>query len=427
MRRANLLSVALTLVFAISFTPLTNAQMYSQGAQFPPGYGGHPHLIQTPRSHYQAPIVDQYVQHSADVWDVNRPIEKFLHEVGKRSWLRLEYMNWDYKPPGEHVIGAPVTGLLNNTDTFDTSNRRDAVEIPAGQTMFANMSTIDVRDKSGIRGTLGVALDFGSLEVSTFGFEKGSDLFSESDLSSFRAVGTESLGTDFRPNYAIPLLNNGAPSDISAVNSFVFDESISANMTTQMWGAGAIVLQDPYLPNQTMQWQWLGGFRYLSLDEAFNIHGIYNNGRTIPNQVTQIRSSTISNMYGPELGGRVSMSHGRVKASFTPRVMLGLNDYNANVNYIDRSGALVQTADSKVEFSSVTQLSFTTEVAVNDYCTLFAGYDWIFIPKVTRPHTNIRYNSTPAIGGGFIPDIRADANKETFYANGFSFGLAIAY
>jgi hypothetical protein len=427
MRRANLLSAALTLVFAISLSSQTTAQMYPQGPYCPPESGGHPHLIQMPRSHYKAPIKDHYVEHSMSVWDDQRPIEKFLNNVAKRSWLRLEYMNWDFRRPGSHIIGAPVTGLQNFSESFDTANRRDAVEIPAGTALIPNMSTIDLQDKSGMRGTLGVALNGGTMELSVFGFEKGSDLYSETGLQDFRLAGFESLGLDVLPNYAVPLLTDGAISDVNSMNAFVFDDSISANMTTQMWGAEMTLLQEAYMPGQLVNWQWLGGFRYLSLDESFNFRGVYNNGGTAADEVTQIQSATVSNIYGPEVGGRATIAYGRVAASVTPRVMLGLNDYMARTNYIDRTGLLVQSTDSDVEFSTITQLSFTTEVAVNDYCTLFAGYDFMWLPRVTRPFSNIRYDSTPAIGGGFNPNIGQHVNKESFYANGFNFGMSFAY
>lgn len=55
-------------------------------------------------------VVDHYVE-QAGLWDENRPIEHFLHEVTSRSWMRLEFMQWSFPGPNSGVIGAPVSGL----------------------------------------------------------------------------------------------------------------------------------------------------------------------------------------------------------------------------------------------------------------------------------------------------------------------------
>jgi Putative beta barrel porin-7 (BBP7) len=430
MRRANLLSAAVILAFTISSSQLTNAQMYPQGPYGPPASGGHPHLLQMPQSPQRGcppPIVDHYVQHSDSVWDEDRPIEKFLSDVSRRSWLRLEFMMWDYERPGDSTIGAPVTGVQDINQSFDTVNRRDPTEIPAGQVLIPTMTTLNLRDNPGMRGTLGVAMNGGSLELSFFGFEQASDSFIKNNLQQFRLQGLESIGTQFIPNYAVPLLNNGAVSDAATMNSFVFDDSFQSRIETQIWGTELSFLTDPYLPGDGFKWQWLGGFRYLNMDEQFRVMGIYNNGGTAPNQVTRINSSTVNNIYGPQAGGRASIVNRRLTLSFTPRVMLGLNDFTAQTNYTDRSGAVSRSVEEQVDFSVITQLSFTGEIAVNSYCSLFAGYDFMWLPSVARPQDNVVYNSTPAFGGGFNADIRQNVDKQNFFANGFSFGLQLKY
>ena len=80
-----------------------------------PGYQPHQPLIQMPRSTYQAPIVDHYVESATRLWDDSRPVEHFLSEVARRSWVRVEYLHWDTKPPGASSIGAPVTGIFSST------------------------------------------------------------------------------------------------------------------------------------------------------------------------------------------------------------------------------------------------------------------------------------------------------------------------
>lgn len=433
MRRANLLSVAATLVIAVAFTPLTGAQHYHPGQYCDPGMcppqgGGHPALFRKPQSRYNAPIVDHYVGQRSCLWDDNRPIERFLHDVTTRSWLRMEFLLWDYERPGDGNIGAPVTGLPNLTDTFPAVNREGVNEQLVGEALLPLLNTINIKDTPGIRGTLGVDLNGGDLELSFFGFEQSADSFSASDLQAFRPVDEEALGTVFRPNYALPLLTDGAINDVETANAIIFDESFRAELETQIWGAEMMVLSDPYLPDAAFRWQWLGGFRYLNMDEAFNIRGVYNNGGTAADEVTRISSSTVNNVYGPEVGGRATWEHSCFRFSVTPRVTFGLNDYTAQTWSQDPlTGATTRFTDEDEEFCTITQLSLAGEVQVNPYCSVFAGYDFLWMPHITRPAQNIVYNSTPDAGGGFVRDIRQNVDEQEFYADGFSFGLQFQY
>ena len=73
------------------------------------------------------------------------------------------------------------------------------------------------------------------------------------------------------------------------------------------------------------------------------------------------------------------------------------------------------------------QLSFTGEIHVTPNFSVFGGYDFMWIYRMTRPYDNIVYDSTPAIGGSFTPDIRQTIDLESFSTRGLSIGAVLRY
>jgi hypothetical protein len=138
MNRPNLLSLAATAVLLSIASSEALAQYPPQYG--PPQYGGapeyaqqpyqrHPSLIQMPQNHYQPPTVDHYVESAPPLWDQNRPIEHFLHEVASRSWVRIEFMQWSMREPGGGTIGAPVAELQNVLPNTSVEGITSPVEV----------------------------------------------------------------------------------------------------------------------------------------------------------------------------------------------------------------------------------------------------------------------------------------------------------
>ncbi|MCA9061294.1 MAG: BBP7 family outer membrane beta-barrel protein, partial [Planctomycetaceae bacterium] len=248
------------------------------------------------------------------------------------------------------------------------------------------------------------------------------------NLQTGRTVGTEAIGTTFFPNMALPLQTSGASTTLANTNAIVFDESVQLRDEAQVWGTEISFLTDPHVPGEGFKWQWLGGFRYLNLDERFGLTGVFNNGSTVADRITTITSDTINNVYGPEVGGRASIVHRWFSFGVTPRVMFGLNDRTAEVaSDALGTGVVTRFRDRHVDFTPITQLSFTGEINLSQRFSVFGGYDFLWIPLITRAHENIAANSTPALGGGFDPDIRLANRREAFAAQGFSFGAVFRY
>ncbi|MBL8814974.1 MAG: BBP7 family outer membrane beta-barrel protein [Planctomyces sp.] len=422
MLRPNLLSLATALVIFSSIA--SNAR-----AQYGPPQGGYQHqpLIQLPQSTYQAPIVDHYVQQPPRLWDSEQPIEKFLTEVTRRSWIKVEYLHWDFDVAGGDTLGAPVNGIRDLSDTFEGFDNLNG-GASVGETLIPTTTSLGISDASGVRGTWGLHLNGGEMEMNFFGTEQADGSYDIRNIAAFRPAATPAIGTAIRPNYAIPLLLNGVPGDTSNLNAIIIDDSLSIGMSSQIWGAEVTLLTDAYLPGEGFKWQWLGGFRYVSLDESFNLRGVYNNGGADPDRITSINSSAVNNVYGPEIGARASLVHRWFTLAATPRVTFGLNDYTTHLQE-DALGAGVTNSSTseEIDFSTITQLNLTGEVHVNTHLSFYAGYDFMWMPRVSRPNTNIRYDSTNSAAGGFVTNIGLVPELENFIVEGVSLGAVFRY
>ncbi|MCP4782273.1 MAG: BBP7 family outer membrane beta-barrel protein [Fuerstiella sp.] len=400
-------------------------------AQHPHGYGQMPG-IHVPQSSYQAPILDYYVGQKPPLWDDQQPIEKFVTALGKRSWFRVDYLHMDFQRPGNLAIGAP---LLNITDPLTVADEL-AGGAPTGVGIIPNLNGIDLSDNSGIRGTWGLDLQGAEFELEFFGTEQKTDTITMANLQAFRDPLFPAIGTTARPNVVVPLLTTGAPADAASANYLIYDQSYAAELKAKMWGAEAILVRDSYVPGEGLSWQWLGGFRYMAFEEQFSQLGLFNNGGGVApaTRISQIRSTTANHMYGPEVGARASIVHRKFTFSMTPRIAFTLNDHTAKT----QSGPLVGTAvsatdplrtfdESHIEFTPLFELSFTGELHLTPNFSIFGGYDFMWMYKVTRPFDNIHYNSVPGAAGSFNPIVSQQVNLDTFYTKGLSFGCVLRY
>ena len=169
---------------------------------------------QGPYQSYQPQQIDRYVgEQVPDIWDESQPIERFLSAVTKRSRLSVEYLHWDLKGPQSGALGAPIADVADPSVPFEVFDNLNSGAI-TGLAIVPDMNSMGMEDASGVRGTLDVALNGGSLELSFFGTEQnGSDL-NFPNLQANRTpdpVGNaDGIGTSFLPNIVTPLTTNGA-------------------------------------------------------------------------------------------------------------------------------------------------------------------------------------------------------------------------
>ena len=415
------------LLRCLTFTLLAVGCFSTVLAQYP--YGNCPTPgMQMPHSQYQAPIIDYNVGQKPKLWDDQQPIERLLTNVAQRSWVRFEYLHWQLARPGSQIVGAPVIGGTDPQTVFDNLNGG----VSAGVGVTPNLNNVGLDDASGVRGTWGLDLNNAEFELEFFGTAETTDTFSFRNLSFGRDTGLESQGTPERPNIVTPLLNNGSPSAADAANYLIYDDSFSAELTGQMWGAEAMLLSKTYIPGDVFQMQWLGGFRYVAYEEKYGHRGVFNNGGlAATDTVSQVRATTVNNMYGPEVGARASINTKYLTFSATPRIAFTLNDYTGETF----AGPLAGTADgtsthlsgSSIDFTPIVQVSLTGELHVTPNFSIFGGYDFMWIYRMTRPFDNIVYNSVDGGGGSFAPQIEQQIDLESFYTRGLTAGLIFRY
>ena len=423
MFRTNLLRILSLLAATVVTTSIASAQFFTGM-----GHGQH-HAPQfhIPHSTYQAPIIDHYVGQPPKIWDDQQPVEKFLGSIARRSWMRVEYLHWNFQAPGGHAIGADVTGVTGDTvQVFDNLNGG----INTGEAIIPTYDWLDLPDAGGVRGTLGVDLNGGALELSFYGTAKKTDSFELTDLQAFRTTGQEAIGTASRPNVITPLMTSGAVTDASAMNALVYDNSFTSEIESRLWGTDVVLLTDPYVPGEGVKWQWLGGFRYINYYERLQNTGTDTDGGTVPLITTRFGGNANNNLYGPEIGARVSAVHRMCTFSVTPRLMFAINDTKSQVMsgpLTDQQLDVTQITENGIDFSSVLQLEFKGEIHVNDHFSLFGGYDFMWISHLSRPDQNIVYDSETGVAGGFATNIGQDVDLKTFYTRGFSFGGVLRY
>ncbi len=382
------------------------------------------------RQFYQPQQIDRYIgEQTPDIWDESQPIERFLTAVAQRSWLSVEYLHWHLDGPTSGSMGAPITDIADPSvpfQAFDVLNGG----ANTGLAIVPNSNSLEMDDTSGVRGTLGVALNGGALEVSFFGTQQTDSELQLNNLQAGRVAGAEAIGTMIRPNVVTPLLTSGTATTSTAMNSFVYDDSFQAFLDGQLWGAEFLLLQDLYLPQENFNWQWLGGFRYVSYDEQFQQTGSFTNGGgLVPSRVTQIGADTINNVYGPEVGGRASIRTKYVTLSATPRIALALNDHTSTVttgSLITGVEPTVRIIEESIDFSPIVEINLQMQIHLTSHFSIFGGYDFFYILQASRPNSNIVYDSTPA-GGSFTPNIRQQVDLENFMARGLNLGGILTY
>ena len=87
------------------------------------------------------------------------PVDRFLSATAKSTWLRTEYLQWEFDGPGNKLLGSRVAGVVDASRPFQATiaGQPATVQIP---------TTSDLHFKSvqGIRATMGLNTNAGALE-----------------------------------------------------------------------------------------------------------------------------------------------------------------------------------------------------------------------------------------------------------------------
>jgi len=341
-------------------------------------------------------------------YDTESPLDKIIKNTLQKTWFRLEYLQWEVDEPGDQLLGAPVLGVSDPREPFDVF----ANGILVGQARVASTDDMSFDDINGIRGTFGIPLVGSTMETSFWGLAQDSSV-----------VGAPELPSPTPPDLGEFVGTSTTVNGVVGDNLFLYDESYDAYYSTQSWGAEVNFVTDPARYGEGLVLMPILGLRYFSLEERLNQTGVFNSFGTIPDITSGIRSTTNNHLYGPQVGMRMQLVHRWFSISVEPKVMLGMNSYSAQVKTISlRSAAdpTVFTKETGSEFTAIADLGINAKVRVNEFLSLFVGYNVMWAGRVSRPHGNIRYNDNGAFPN--LADVVLDTNSTDMVIQGISIG-----
>lgn len=336
------------------------------------------------------------------------PIETFINTAVENMWFRWEYINWSIERPGNDVLG---------TRTLDTENTREFFEVIGGFARAPDLREIGLESNNGNRMTLGIPLQFATLESSFFILEQASDSEIPRELPS--GAGPDPLFI------TIPTTVNGE------LSNFVrfFDERYRATYTSDIWGGEMNVVMHPFnapFTGEGLKIRPLVGIRYINVHEALVQRGTNAAGGLF----SVIDSDVMNHLYGVNLGLRTELVHRWFTIGVAPKVALGLNTYRAQViseGFVTPGEPRFVTDTIQTDFAAIMDLALYGRVHINENISLVGGYNVMWLSRLARPHDTIVYDTNGVLGVPVSTNIHAKEGETNMWMQGFSAGLEIRF
>ena len=379
-----------------------------------------------------------------------------LLDHSHRLYGGAEYLLW-------WVKGAPLSLPLVTTGpdfTHEGIDNSSQTTILYGAPFSPAVGGNDTQNFSALSGAkvwLGYWLDDAqhlAIEAGGFGLQKakanynvssdssGSPGLSIPEYNSFLYLG-EGHCVPGEPSCGTGVGEDRAP--ISAAPDCVTG-SVAITNTLQLWGLHANAVLN-VIRTPTWEVNALGGFRYLSLIEDFNMYtaitGISGTRFAGQSGNTDDDFATRNHFYGALLGLRASGTYGPFSLESTLTAALGANDetisingsYNA-YNFYNTTGPYGMFATpansgttSSNKFAVVPEAQIKLGYDITPAITLTVGYDFLYWSNVVRPTDQIDRNMVKGQSYQQDPNSTSLAypqrlDKTTdFYAQGVSVGL----
>ncbi|MES2788079.1 MAG: BBP7 family outer membrane beta-barrel protein [Planctomycetota bacterium] len=328
-----------------------------------------------------------------------------------RSWdgffFRTEYLQFDYTRPGDVLLGAPQFGIADPTKPFQVfdglGNLLGFAEVPS----LKSMKTENI---PGVRGTVGIPLIFGSFEGSVFGMGTAQQSFQDDTLN----------GTLRHPFLGTSTLINGVVDN----NIELYNDTYRATFTSKLWSSDMNLFFDGPSSNY-FSFSPMIGFKYLDLREGLQQRGSFIPDPLLglPKVVTDIDSYAANQVFAPQIGLRSKFENSFMAVTFDPKFGLGANVYKnrLEVNHFRGNGdPFTVMTDSSAQVVPTIDLNLTGRIKVSPNVNLTAGYNFIFVSRVTRPQDNIYYNDTGALNP---PGVVLQTHKEDIIFQGLTLGI----
>ncbi len=364
-----------------------------------------------------------------------------LQAALQQTFVRIDYLNWNLTDPGERLVGAEwlnanardITRQPGNTERFSASviplarNRDGTIRFvpddpfppttgPVPATVLpqaVDLSPFDLKNRNGMRFTVGVPVDNGSLEFNIWGLQKVSESFRvEPD---FTRLGT----TNFYIYPAIPLTNNGQLVDptLDAVAPMIlFDDFMHVQFGTELYGADLNYFRKLIHEQDSMRLELMAGGRFIRLREDMFITGHDQQMQVSP----QILAVSSNHIFGPSVGLRLELEKWIFKVGADTRVTAAFNRHNNLVRTADlfpQNRTPTQSDDDHTDFAPVHELQVYGQVKLTHRLKVRVGYNLLNMFRISRPQNNVIWDDS-GIADGPVRIRMGENDLETFNASG---------
>jgi Putative beta barrel porin-7 (BBP7) len=320
---------------------------------------------------------------------VETPWEELICRVIRNVDIRLDYINWGISRPQTTLIGAqPGPGVLqpifndfgpvqsNPTDVFPVLNSNFN---QVGQARAYDTTGISLSENSGFQATFILPMTYGSIETTAFILSKAGSAPNPGGLPA----GIPGVDQSFA---AIPVNVGGQASQTVALFSQGFDQSY----TSFLYGAETNIYFNAIWPKEYgLLLKPMIGFRYLGLDEHFNV--VASNPGVA---ASTINSTTINNIYGPQVGLRLELATQWFTIGADPRFTFGINQFAASVASSDPTVGYSQDHEIETRWAPVGACDCYLKIPIQEHFRLYVAYNLIGTTNISRPQQQINYDIT---------------------------------
>jgi len=354
-------------------------------------------------------------------------LDRILDSVVRNSWIRLDYLLFETRRPGDHILGADDPMVDNERFPFNVSAGGTVI----GQATVPAIDNISLKNINGMRGTVGLMLNEGSLEANVWGLKENSARMVMNGLGAQGFGTTAAGGPPPDPVFAATTVNKfGEPLGGEA---FLYDHSFGARYVQDVWGTGINYIRNDANVGEGFRMMPMLGFRYLEVNEGLfqtgvfnggfdgvvdfgedlNSNGVMDVGEDINNDglldlglVSVINSRVNNEIFAPQIGMRFQLQHRWFTLGFEPKVAIGGNRYQMEVetDQLRSFGdPLTKSSSSGWKEAMIMDFRFYLKLFPSEDIEFFLSYDITVAQNVSRAHDNVYYNDNgqsepPAIG-----------------------------
>jgi hypothetical protein len=358
------------------------------------------------------------------VFDGQEVINGPVRVLGPRVWLNAEYLFWFIKPQSAPPLAQAVTGVQPGDTNYSASQVVNLFPPSSGDTNTIN----------GVRGTFGFWLD----SAQTLGFESSYFWMGQSGANDLYLSNSSVLlgrpfinaNTGLNMLYQVSSLDgvNGA----IRVSSTFHAEGGDANFLLNSFGYG---------------FSFLGGFRYLSVNEGLNINSSSINANNGFAAQSYDSFATSNQFYGGQLGLRWNYDGPRLLVSLTAKIAYGEIEERVRINggtagqdaggaFNFPGGVLAQTSNIGAYNHNTTtfipEANATIGYRMASWATAFIGYNFMYVNNLVRPGHEINPVVSPEnlpfqAGGAGAQPAFPGFKQQSLWLQGANVGLSFQY